>query len=636
MKSFSILITWMVVGHFALANSLWSPNKSLELRYEITNGKMVYELYRSGTSVIKASKLGVVLSDADLSQGLRLIKASKPKYVLDTYDYINGKRFHNVYRAQTQTIRLVNEKGRLLDVTFHLSDNGLAFRYFFPDIRKETYVEREITSYHFHNDAKAWLQPVAVAKSGWEQTNPSYEENYEYGIPVGTTEATASGWVYPALFQHKDTWVSITETGLEGNYCATRLSHLSPKGEYSIAFPDEKETMYGERINPKSNKKFYSPWRIIGVGSLADIVESTIGSDLAAPSRIKNTSFVRTGKSSWSWINSKDNFIIYDEQKKYIDFAHAMNWEYCLIDVNWDTKIGYDKIKELAAYAKTKNVGLILWYNSAGDWNTVEYSPKNKMLTSDVRKKEFALLQKMGIKGVKIDFFGGDGRSVIAYYHEILKDAATYKILVNFHGATLPRSWSRTYPNLVTVEAVKGFEMVTFEQKEADRQAKHSTMLPFTRNLYDPMDFTPMNLYKIPSQVLRRTSSAFELATAVLFQSGIQHYAESPEGMNHVSAEVQDLLKILPSQWDDIRFIAGYPGEYVVLARRCGKTWYIAGINGEDREKTIDIDLSFIEGDLLRLFRMGKDRLAIEAKNLNNTQSIRIIMGAQDGFVLKN
>lgn len=636
MKRVSILILGIWVSQLAIANSLWSPDNSLELRYEVKNGTLVYELYRLGNSVIKESKLGVVLSDTDLSQSLQVIKTMRPQDVLDTYDYINGKRFHNVYSARKQIIHLKNESGRLLDVTFQLSDNGLAFRYFFPDIKKETYVEREITSYHFHGDTKAWLQPVAVAKSGWEQTNPSYEENYVYGVAVGELERTKSGWVYPALFQHKDTWVSITESGLEGDYCATRLSHLSPNGVYAIAFPDERETMGGERINPKSSKKFYSPWRVIGVGSLANIVESSIGSDLAAPSRVKNTSFVKTGKASWSWINSKDNFIVYDEQKKYIDFAHAMNWEYCLIDVNWDTKIGYDKIKELAEYGKTKNVDLILWYNSAGDWNTVQYSPKNKMLTSKVRRKEFALLKEMGVKGVKIDFFGGDGRRVIAYYHEILKDAAKYNILVNFHGATLPRSWSRTYPNLVTVEAVKGFEMVTFEQKEADRQAKHSTMLPFTRNLYDPMDFTPMNLYKIPTHVTRRTSSAFELATAVLFQSGIQHYAESPEGMQHVSGEVQDLLRILPSQWEDIRFIAGHPGEYVVLARRSGRTWYIAGINGEDRERTIDIDLSFLEGDVGTLFQTGKDRLEIKTENLSFKTSIRIKLEAQDGFVLKN
>src|SRR5690606_17030037 len=264
------------------------------------------------------------------------------------------------------------------------------------------------------------------------------------------------------------------------------------------------------------------------------------------------------------------------------------------IDVNWDTKIGYEKIAELSAYASRKGVGLILWYNSAGDWNTVKYTPKDKLLTHTDRQQEFKRLKEMGIKGIKVDFFGGDGQSVIRYYQEILEDAASYQLLVNFHGATLPRGWARTYPHLMTTEAVRGFEMVTFGQADADKEATHATMLPFTRNAFDPMDFTPMNLYKIQSSVQRKTSSAFELATSVLFLSGIQHYAESPEGMKHVSEDVQHFLRALPNSWDDVKFIDGYPGKYVIIARKSGDNWYIAGINGEMQEKQLALNLSFI------------------------------------------
>lgn len=229
-------------------------------------------------------------------------------------------------------------------------------------------------------------------------------------------------------------------------------------------------------------------------------------------------------------------------KKKYIDFAADMKWQYCLIDVNWDTKIGYEKMQQLANYAKDKNIGLLLWYNSAGDWNTVGYTPKDKLLLRESRRAEFQRIHEMGIKGVKIDFFGGDGQSVIQYYIDILNDAADYKLLVNFHGATLPRGWSRQYPHLMTVEAVRGFENVTFQQVEADRQAEICTIIPFSRNVFDPMDYTPMNLYKVPSGVQRRTTAAFELATSVLFLSGIQHFAESPEGMSHIHSGVQDFF----------------------------------------------------------------------------------------------
>jgi hypothetical protein len=253
-------------------------------------------------------------------------------------------------------------------------------------------------------------------------------------------------------------------------------------------------------------------------------------------------------------------------------------------------------MKELVDYAAAKNVGMLVWYNSAGDWNTVKYTPKGKLLTPQSRAAEFGRLQKMGIKGVKIDFFGGDGQSVIKYYLEILNDAAKYKLMVNFHGATLPRGWHRTYPNLVTTEAVRGFEMITFGQADADLEATHCAMLPFTRNAFDPMDFTPMNLYKIPTKVVRKTTGSFELALSVLFLSGIQHFAESPEGMSHIPDHVKTFLRELPDQWAESKFIDGYPGKLIVVARKSAKgQWYVSGINGENTPKELTLDLSSLK-----------------------------------------
>jgi hypothetical protein len=349
-------------------------------------------------------------------------------------------------------------------------------------------------------------------------------------------------------------------------------------------------------LQPLFKMPFGSPWRIITIGGLNSIIESTLGSDLARPAVSMDRSFIKPGKASWSWIMSKDDFIVYDEQVKYIDMAAGMRWQYCLVDADWDRKIGYEKMKELVDYAAAKNVGMLVWYNSAGDWNTVKYTPRNKLLTAQSRASEFGRLQKMGIKGVKIDFFGGDGQSVIKYYLEILKDAARYKLLVNFHGATLPRGWHRTYPNLMTTEAVRGFEMITFGQADADQEATHCAMLPFTRNAFDPMDFTPMNLYKIPTKVVRKTTGSFELALSVLFLSGIQHYAESPEGMRHIPDHVKTFLRELPDQWAESKFIDGYPGKLVVVARKSAKgPWYVSGINGENMEKELTLDLSSLK-----------------------------------------
>jgi alpha-glucosidase len=475
---------------------------------------------------------------------------------------------------------------------------------------------------------------MSAAKSGWEHCNPAYEEHYYKNVPVGTTSHLRSGWVYPALFKVKNHWALITEAGIDGTYCGSKLVNDSLSPVYNIGFPDAREVFTGKGHLPVHNKPWYTPWRIIAVGSLQTIAESTLGTDLAPKATNANQTYIKPGKASWSWINSKDNMIVYAEQKKYVDFASMMKWQYCLIDVNWDTKIGYDSIKILADYAAKKNVGLILWYNSAGDWNTVKYHPKDLLLTKESREKEFSRLQAMGIKGVKIDFFGGDGQSVMQYYIDILNDAARYQLLVNFHGATLPRGWHKTYPNLMSAEAVYGMEMVTFGQAAADAQPSHCTMLPFTRNAFDPMDFTPMNLTGLThSKSIRKTTPAFELALSVLFLSGIQHYAQNPEAIDKVPASVIQMLQTLPNNWDDVKFIEGYPGKYVVLARRSGNKWYIAGINGENEARKIVVDLKpFKKGSAQLLGDVDEEGLfRISPLSVNNKMALT--MKPNGGFV---
>ncbi len=316
-----------------------------------------------------------------------------------------------------------------------------------------------------------------------------------------------------------------------------------------------------------------------------------------------------------------------------------MKWQYCLLDANWDKLVGYDSVKVLADYAKTKNVGILLWYNSAGSWNTVKFTPKDKLLTHESRMKEFARLQAMGIKGLKIDFFSGDGQSMIQYYRDILRDAAQFGLLINFHGATLPRGLHRTFPNLMTAEAVFGYEMITFMQNAANRAPSHSVMSAMVRNLYDPMDFTPMNLYKIP-RIRRATTAAFELATSVCFLSGIQHYAESPEGMRRVREEVKDFLKNLPDYWDDVKFIEGYPGKLFVVARKYGKRWYVAGINGENAEKELSLDLAFLRNKRGQLIKSGNNTdpngdpsFDISSVQLPQDGRLKVNLKGNDGFV---
>jgi hypothetical protein len=346
---------------------------------------------------------------------------------------------------------------------------------------------------------------------------------------------------------------------------------------------------------------------------------------------------IKPGKASWSWPLLGDSRTIYEVQRRFIDYAAEMGWRYCLIDGLWDRQIGYEKVRELIDYARSRNVGILLWYNSAGDWNTSPQTPRNMMLTHESRVREFERLNAMGASGLKIDFFGGDGQSVIGYYLDILEDAAPYGFLINFHGATLPRGWQRTYPHLMTMEAIKGLEFVTFEQKNADEEPTHAAMLPFTRNVFDPMDFTPVVLDRI-KRIQRRTTSTFELALSVLFTSGIQHYAEIPEGMAKTPAYVREFLKRVPSVWDDTKFLDGYPGKLVLLARRGEGRWYVAGINGEAITKKIMLNLSELgvsgSANLITDGEGGNLSFRQRAVRLAPDKKLEVTLAPHGGFVI--
>lgn len=572
--------------------NIQSPDKKIAVSCNVST--MLYCVSFNKEIVLKDSKLGIVREDENFAAGLKLIKTSATIAVKDNYTILTAKKKNITYTANKKIIETITANGKKMNIIFQVSNDGVAFKYEFPERDKTIKkITEETTSFHFINGTKAWLQEKTEAQSGWEHSNPSYEAHYQMDIATGTPSPTKNGWVYPALFKYNNVWVLLTEAALGRTYCGTALKQFSPDNEYSIGFPQPAETIKGKALNPESSLPWSTPWRIIAIGSLKTIMESTLGTNLAFPAKKMDTNFIQPGKASWSWIMKKDDSTVYRVQKKYVDFASEMKWQYCLLDANWDTLMGYDSIAILANYAKQKNVGLLVWYNSAGDWNTVKYHPKDKLLTHEGRVKEFSRLQVMGIKGVKIDFFGGDGQSFINYYQDILEDAATYHLLVNFHGATLPRGWQRTYPNLMTTEAVYGFENVTFNQKDANQEAQHGVLSAMIRNVFDPMDFTPVNFGGI-NRIKRVTTQGFELATAVAYLSGIQHYAERPEGLSKISPAVKACFSNIPSVWDDVKFIDGFPGKLFVVARRAGKTWYIAGINGEAVEKQIDIDLSFI------------------------------------------
>lgn len=621
---------------------LKSPNQRLEVNFELNaEGQPRYSAKLDGKSVLQSSQLGLVRDDADFTKGLQLLSLGKMELVQDRYEILTAKRRVNNYAANREVFHLATAAGQKLDIIFQVSNDGFAFRYYFPEDSKSIGVRKlseERSSFHLLPGTKAWLQPMSVAKTGWKRTNPSYEEYYQKGIDAGTPSPLGAGWVYPALFRSGDTWLLISESSLPRNYCGTRLRNESPNGEYSVGFPDAREVFPGGGANPESKLPWLTPWRLVVVGDLQTIAESTLGVDLADTPAQTSPIAPRPGKAAWSWPLLGDSHTVYEVQKKFVDYAAEMKWRYCLIDAAWDIQIGYEKMKELTDYARSKNVSILLWYNSNGEWNDAPQTPRHRMLTHQSRIEEFERLKAMGVAGLKIDFFGGDGQSMIAYYHDILEDAASYGLMINFHGATLPRGWQRTYPHLMTMEAIKGLEFITFDQKNADEEPMHAAMLPFTRNVFDPMDFTPMVLDHI-KRIQRRTTSGFELALSVLFTSGIQHYAEIPEGMAKAPDYVREFLKGVPEIWDDVRFVDGFPGKFAVLARKGDGRWFVAGINAQPENKELTLDLSRLTAGGLKgtLITDGDgENLSFrqETVRLGSDRKLKITLQPNGGFVI--
>jgi hypothetical protein len=635
---FVLLYNEAVLGQPIITSS---PDGKLQVSFQISpQGRALYSITLADKVVLEPSQLGLVLNDGSFDEKLTLESATEPEKITDKYLMLLGKRRNCVYQANLRTFVLKNDKGEKIQVLFQVSNDGVAFRYALPEPSGKTcFVTQEKTAFAFAPTTVSWLQPIQPGKSGWSKTQPSYEEYYLSEQPVGKPSSMGQGWCVPALFKTSDNiWVLICDSDVDENYCAIRLANDSTGGVYKVAFPHPKEHR-GEidPVQPEIKLPFTSPWRVLIIGqSLGTLVESTLMTDVARPCEIKDTDFIKPGRAAWHWLRYGDDSASLEMVDSFLDFAAKMNWEYILIDANWDKFIGYKKMADFVKKAEEKNVGVILWYNSNGSWNDAPMSPKNKMHERTVRRNEFARLKEMGVKGVKIDFFGGDKQATMKLYLDIFKDAADYQILVNCHGATIPRGWQRTFPNLMTMEAVRGMEYCTFSQDNANREPQHCCMLPFTRNVIGSMDFTPVVFNPNIRQVKLRTTPGFELALSALFESGIQHFGLVPDEYKLMPDFVVEFLQKVPTAWDDTHFIDGYPGKYAVIARKSGDVWYVASINGTKQEMNLSLDLSFISPDTPAiLITDGPDRTFIQktlVRDLAVNSTIKMLPSG--GFVI--
>ena len=586
------------------------------------------------TAILPFSLLGITRKDQAFVEGLKPLRASGIEEIDESYELVHGKQRQCVVKANRRTLAFQNGAGARVELQFHVADNGVAFRYRFPEKGNTVHtVTSESTDFYVPGGAKAWIQPYQESS----QWTPSYEEFYLNGIPAGTTSPTKAGWCLPALFRLEGgaAWVLLAEAGVDGTYCGTRLGSAAPGGKYRVRFPDPGEGNGVGPVQPSSTLPWTTPWRVIVTGQTLDaVVQSTLVTDLCPPCAIEDTSWIKPGRAAWSWWSDHDSPRDYQKQIEFIDLAADMGWEYYLVDANWTLMDGGD-VRQMARYAESKGVGLLLWYNSGGAHNFVTEKPRGTLLHPEVRDFEFSLLKKWGIKGIKVDFFQSDKQDMMAYYLDILRDAAKHKLMINFHGCTAPRGWSRTWPNLMTMEAVKGAECYTFAKEYPENAPWHNTILPFTRNAVGPMDYTPCTFSddKFP----HITTNAHELALSVAFESGWLHLADRVAAYRDLPDGPKQFLKDIPVVWDETRVVGGEPGKLAVIARRSGATWYLGGINGQEQATEVALDLGFLgQGKYqLELIADGRDARSFGEKSMVVAcdSPVRIAVRPFGGFV---
>ena len=609
MKRRFILFTLLTSSVLAWAGdvSVSSPSDKLKVTVSDAGGRLYYTVTRDGQDMLLPSALGLKTSVGDFTRDLSIVD-SKTGAVDETYQMRGTKASSAAYKANTLTLNLQNKDGRTFSMLFQVSDNDIAFRYLIPrqNINQIEYkrarIVSELSSFNFPDGTTTFISPQIGPETGWEQTKPSYEEGYSADAPMAVESQYGHGYIFPALFHLPNGWVLVSETGVGSNYCGAHLSDYQAGMGYTVAYPDKGENNgFGADFAgiPLPGE---TPWRTITLGnSLKPIVETTISYDVVKPLYEPSCDYL-PGRYTWSWLIWQDTSINYDDQVKFINLASAMGFEYCLVDNWWDTQIGRERIAELSKYAQSKGVHLMLWYNSNGFWNDAPQGPRNCLNTAIAREREMKWLQSIGIKGIKVDFFGGDKQETMQLYEDILSDANRYGLQVIFHGCTMPRGWERMYPNYVASEAVLASENVFFNEGAAIKEPFDLTLHPFCRNATAAMDWGGiiMNKYLSPdnkSRHPRHTTDIFEMAAGIIMQTSVQCVAMQPNNLDELPEFELNFLRRLPTTWQQTRFIDGYPGKYVILARQATDgQWYIAGLNAQKEPLTLTLDLKAYGG----------------------------------------
>ena len=617
-----------------------SPDGRLSARMEQTADKTFLVMENKKGQELTRVQLGLTTNAEDFSGALTVVGQTKAKKLTTQYTNIHGKQREVKKPCRQTTVTLQNAKGEQLDVDVRLMNDGMAFRYRLaaavPSVTgdlqsptEQTFTD-ELTAYTIPQGSHRWLQKYVT----------SYEGDFPYQAEAGQTGA----WGYPALFENADgTFMLITEANATRMYCTTHLDNSADANRYKVSFPFAWEGREQGSVTPSWTGSWSSPWRVVIAGALKDIVESTLVDDVSDATTMTDLSWVKPGRAAWVYWAYNHGTKDFKTCCAYVDLAAEMGWEYVLFDWEWDAMTNGGKLEDAVAYALAKGIKPWIWYNSGGDHTWVRATPLDRMLTHENRVKEFTWLKSLGIVGVKVDFFESDKQNIVNYYLDILEDAAQFKMMVNFHGCTLPRGWSHTYPHLMSQEAVYGAEQYNNAPYMTDNGARINCLLPYIRNVVGPMDYTPVAFTN--SQHPHRTTYAHELALSVAFESGVQHWADRPEGFRALPNEARQHMKTVPVVWDETRFLGGYPGKSFVVARRSGSTWYVAGLNGTDKACDMTVDTGFLGkplpsggygGGPMTTFTDGKDAsdIAVGHSQTATGKPLNVSCQPMGGFLL--
>ncbi len=635
-KSFTFFL--LIPGLISNAQTLSVKSPDNKIEVTVTNSdKLGYSVSCNGKPIVNPSALGFEFKDEPAMTGNFSIVDQSYTSVSNTWIPVVKSKHAEVLNKYNELKLMLKEKSGLmrdLELYVRAYNDGAAFRYKLLRSARigDRHITKELTTFCIPGDPKAWI----VEYGGYSSSNES--EFMEHPLSYLNEKSIAG---MPMLMEYDNNWwVAITEAEID-NYAAFYLGTNGNSNQLTtklVPIPGDPES----GVKVRFADEVYTPWRVLMIGETpGTLIESEIIQNLNEPCAIKYPSWIKPGMSAWDNWWSGDVKMEMPVIKHYIDLASAMGWPYMLVDWQWYGKFNSPEaditkwapqinMPEIIEYAGTKNVRIILWLYSSDVNRNSAY------------KTAFPLYEKWGVAGVKIDFMDRDDQQMVNWYHDIIKCAAGNHLMVDFHGAYKPDGIMRTWPNMITREGVMGNEYYKFSDKMSP---EHNVKLAFTRLLAGPMDYTPgafLNVtkeqYKNQTPTVVWNTRAAELSKFVIYESPLTVVCDHPD--NILNQPGSDFLKIVPTTWDDIKFISGYPGDYVAIAKRSGDKWFL-GVLNNSIGKSVEINLSFLPAgnyeaetwsDTKRSDKEPKD-IAKKTVLLKSPGILKVTLAKDGGFV---